>query len=185
ISTVCIRRRFGPGPALAFLGLVLSARTMTALIGGPFDFRLDFAAMCAWGALVAVLALAGEMRTWRQVAAVVLLGELVISLRTIGLVYLVGTIVGLFVLAPLALSRAQRANVGDVRRRLLIPIACWSATEALFIARNFTVVRDYYIGGHVQNAEKGVRAVEVGAVDLASASFYYAQSLMTDHLGTA
>src|SRR5439155_21332731 len=76
ISTVCIRRTFGPGPALAFLGLVLSARTMTVLIGGPFDFRLDFAAMCAWDALVAVLALAGEMRTWRQVAAVVLLGEL-------------------------------------------------------------------------------------------------------------
>lgn len=184
ISTVCLRRRFGPAAALAFLGLTLSARAVTAPIGGPFDFRLDFATMCAWGALVALLALGGEMRTWRQVVGLVLLGELVISLRTIGLVYLLGTLAGLFALAPLALGPMQRARVGDVRRRLLVPIAVWSATEALFVARNFTIVRDYYIGGHVQNAEKSVRALEVGAVDLLSATLYYVRAVATDHLGT-
>jgi hypothetical protein len=183
IGATLLRRRFGAGAALAFVGLALSTHTTTATIGGPFDFRLDFAAMCAWGTLVSVLALGGTMRRWPQFAAIVVAGAVLISVRTIAFVFLAGTVAVLFVLAPLALCDGQRIHTRLVRGRLLVALACWSATEALFAARNFDLLRAYYIGGHVVDAEKGVRALEVGAVDLLSSVVFYARTLAFDSLG--
>jgi hypothetical protein len=184
ISAEIARRALGAWCAITLLSLVLSARGVTNLIGAVWDFRLDFAAMCLWGALVTVLAFQGPvLAKWKWTVAVIVLGEMLICTRTIAFVYVVGTVAALVVCAPYALGSAGRTDAGVIRRRLSLAIACWAATEAGFVVHNLDLIVGYYIGGHVLGGENQVRAAEAGVTDVASSLGFYARSLVWDQLG--
>jgi hypothetical protein len=175
VTGTLVRRAWGVGAALAFIALIVAASSVTRIVGGVFDFRLDFTALCLWGTLLAVLALGDPTRLarWRYLVGLIVLGELFISVRTIGFLYLTALVVILVVAAPREVPR----------RALLLALAIWSATEAAFVAQNWRLVRDYYLGGHLLNVEKDVRASELGVGDLVGQLTFYPRSVLVDHLG--
>ena len=184
ISAEIVRRSLSAWCAITFLALILGTRGVTNLTGAVWDFRLDFAAMCLWGALVPVLAFRGPaLAKWKWSVAVIVLGEMLICTRTIAFVYVVGTVGALILCAPFALGRAARADAGVIRRRLSLAIGCWFATEAVFVLHNLDLIVGYYVGGHVLGGESEVRAAEAGVADLASSLEFYGRSLLGDQLG--
>jgi hypothetical protein len=177
ITGTLLRRAYNTAAALAFAAVIVAAIAVTRLIGGVFDFRLDFAAMCLWGILVAILALADPRRlgTWLGAIAVVVAGELFISVRTIGFAYAAG----------LAIVLAVVTREAGLRRTLLIALAIWSVSEGAFVAQNWRLVSQYYLGDHLLDAQSDARSTTVGFSNPLSQLWYYPHSLLVDHLGPA
>jgi hypothetical protein len=181
-----VYRRLGLGPALVFTGLVVSASTVPRLVGGLFDFRLDFAALCAWGMVVTVLAYSNGvgLRRWPAWLALVISGEVFITVRTLGFVYLVGTTVLLILATGMALAHEGKKHVTGTRRSLLSALAIWAITEIAFVAQNWELVRNYYVGGHFLTSDVVAQGPSFRLEELANAVGFYPRSVLVDHFGT-
>jgi hypothetical protein len=186
VTTELVRRAWGVGPALATAGLIAAARTSTMRAGGVFDFRLDFAAMCLWGILVGLVVL-GPMQFRRErtfTLAVTLVATGLVLTRIIAATYVAALLGGLVLLICIV-----RSNSGTVRfrysarRGLSIAMTVSVAAGIWFIVQNWTLVKGYYLIGHVLNDEKHVRAAEVGTTNLLSSVAFYPISLLRDHAG--
>lgn len=173
-----VRRAWGIGSAFTFLAVVVGAETVTRSTGGVFDFRLDFALMCAWGLWLGFLATRDLSRGEHGslVVGLTVLSLLVITVRTIAFVYVAAT--------SIILAVAQRER-SAVSRSLLASLAISTVVEGLFVVQNWRLVREYYVGGHLLSVEKDIRSDTIGVSDLASALAFYPRSLLTDHLGLA
>jgi hypothetical protein len=166
-----LRSTLGTPAALASIGLIASATT-TLRVGGAFDFRLDFAGMCLWGTLLALLLVVPVWRTRRVLLSVGLcaVASMLVLTRLISLVYVMLLLGGL-----LALHR---------KRLLIVPLASALVAAGVFVAANWLLISNYYIVGHVTGAEKSLRALEAGVTDVLSSLTFYLRSLVRDHTGT-
>lgn len=175
-----VRRSLGLPAGLAALGLVSSERAVAQLIGGAFDFRLDFSALCLWGVLLAVTALADPARDRAAGPSIVILGLLLILSRLITAVY----ILPLFSLL-LGLTYARLVGGSRPRRRWLFgALVAWSVALGGLVFFNYDNIAGYYIRGHVTSDEKSVRALEVGVRNLLESVTFYATSAARQHAGS-
>ena len=167
------------------VGLLLLMASPFQLVGGMFDFRIDFSAACLLGivcSLVIYMDGSDDRRaTWYVVGACCY----AICMRHILLVLLGGTL-GIFVL-PLLIQHvratsAQRLVLRASLRNFLIPTLCLSVGWAMVLAVKYQAFYNYYVVGHLVGSEKEVRAAESG-VDAIGRYVYYPLSVFQQHLG--
>lgn len=184
-TAVAAKQLGGTPTALASVGLLTAESTILSNMGGVFDFRLDFAAMCLWGTFLtlAVLAMPGRGASGRGLLiAMSVLAPLLVLTRIITLAYLFCLLGGLTVLSAL-LRRRTSETVAAYRALLLVLCVC-VAVAAVYAALNWDTLTAYYIGGHITSDEKRIRAVEVGISDLTDSVLFYLKSLVNEHMGT-
>jgi hypothetical protein len=186
VTAEAVRRSAGMPAALASLGLIASAATNTH-VGGIFDFRLDFAAMCLWGTLLAlvVLGVGRNQSRPKLIAAVAMVAALLVLTRIITVAYVAVSLGGLFLIAPLIRTSPEATSPTPSRRALLPALTVSALATGWFVLQNWTTVIPYYIVGHVASDEKHIRALEVGATNLIRSLSFYPNSLVYDHAGPA
>lgn len=178
-----VRRSLGLPAGLAVLGIISSERTVAQIVGGAFDFRLDFIALCLWGILLAVAAFADLARHRAAGPALVLLGLALILSRLIAALYvlpLFGLLLVLTFLRPAWRSdREARIRQGW----LLAALVIWSVVLAALVFANWDNIAGYYIRGHLTSDEKRIRALEVGVGSLVESVSFYPWSAIRQHAG--
>jgi hypothetical protein len=186
VSTETARRLGGLAAALTAAGLILAAATTTQITGGLFDFRLDFAAMCLWGTLLALLVLARPTGQPKRslLVPVALASAALILTRIITVAYIVGLVAGLILVAILIRFGSRRLALRLGPRRLAMVLVTTVLVAGAYVAHNWDILSTYYLFGHVTGTEKHTRALEVGVTDLLSSIEFYFQSLLTVHAGT-
>jgi hypothetical protein len=181
-SSVLVTRRWGPGTALCYLGLLLSAITLSLGPGGPYDFRLDFATTCLWGVLVAFIATTHSSGGWGTYVLATALGLALLATRLVAGFYLVpfgASIALISALAPSAYGAAR------ARWRWSIVAGVWAIAMVIILASNLEGFADYYIRGHVTGGEAQVRRLTTGLASLRDDLLFYPRRVLADHLGGA
>lgn len=181
-TSYVVKRSFGVIASLIALGLFLLAATLLANPGGPFDFRLDFAAMCLWGTIIAVIAASPGLEGWRTRLAVFVLGLALIAARLISASYLLP----FSALLVLAYVPMQRLTGRPWRRGLIwlvLTVAAWTIVLGLIVWSTFDLFSSYYLRGHIMAGESTVRRLATGLNTLRDDLVYYPWVLHQDHLG--
>jgi hypothetical protein len=170
-------RKLGRSQSWGFaaLGLLLALQSPLLPVGGLFDFRYDGAALSLAGSLAALICLSESFRLRPASLAFGALAAYAILIRHILAVYLGAAFV---LYLPLLLLWRDR----DRLRNLLPSAAIAASAFALLLAIKGRVLYDYYFVGHLQSAEKDIRAAEQGALGLVRYTFYL-DSIARDHFG--
>jgi hypothetical protein len=166
--------------ALLALGLTLSLGTPYFWAGGVMDFRLDFAAFCLYGTLLAIV-IRSEVfvsTRWALVAGVV--AALLVCARILTLIYLTGVVVGLAAYLLMRRRTGWARQVGHLGMALCVFVAIVAPVAALQIGALY----GYYWIGHVAGAEPAIRAQELGLAGLRDHLSFYPRSLVFTHLGS-
>ena len=183
VLVLCLLRLSGRWSVAALgLGLLLCAQSPFLAVGGLTDLRQDLSAAALLGVFVAagVRAQAFARKGWSVAAAAAAL--LLISIRTLTVVYLVG-ILGAFAL--LVWWRSRRAPVGDAWRARRGGLA-WAggivvlATAALVTFR-WRAIHDYYVVGHLTGPDRLI--LDAGVRALGDVLLFYPRSFARDHAG--
>lgn len=183
VTAEAARRTLSLPAALVAMGLLASALTLTRIGGGLFDFRLDFVAMCLWGSLLSLTALAYPGSRRFVPLAVMVLGTMLILSRLIAAVYLL-PFLGALWLGTVVVHVSKRRRTLELNPLwLLATLAIWVAALAALVYFNLESISGYYIRGHVTGEEKDVRAAAAGLLTLFDSLGYYPRSLERDHLG--
>ena len=173
------------------VGLLLLQQSGLNLVGGMFDFRIDFIASCLYGILFCLLLRSNGLRetSWLVWAAVC--AWLLVSFRFITFVYLTGTFGLLVVALGVGWFRdPRRSGLGGpplirstTARAIVLACACLGPVLPLLLL-NWQAIKGYYVVGHLTSGEKSVRAKEFGANTAADHLLFYVRSLVNEHLGT-
>jgi len=179
----CVTRATGiRGLGLAAVGLFMSQRTIWNHAGGLFDFRIDFLALCLYGAWVCI-ALRSDVffdRRWSVIAG--LIAAILVLNRFISVTYIGGVMI--FLITIFALQ--SRDPAFSVRlRNAAISFGVMIFTVIPFMATSWRAIHNYYFVGHLTGNEKNVRAAEFGLVNWRDHLTYYPFSITRDHLGFA
>ena len=170
------------------VGLILCQTTAWFWAGGLFAFRIDFFAYCFYGIWVCTIVRSDLFLDRRWAIACAVAGAILVLNRLLTIAYLLGVTIGIvavFVII-LAVRRADPELVSRMLRRLWnlgISFGLFAVVVMPFLIRNWSAVHDYYVFGHGINAEKYIRAREVGVRDLAGHLMFYPISVVRDHLG--
>jgi hypothetical protein len=174
--------------SVAFLGvgLLLTAQTSYGLVGGLFDFRLDFIACCLFGIFTCLLA-RSEMfavRRWAVAAGVV--GGVCVLSRFLTAVYFAGIFSLAFAVLCLqwllARDRAARgakwSRLGNFILAGLVLLAV--CAPGLWVNRHG--LRHHYVD-HVNGAENVVRQQQFHTQGTLDRLLFYPLSIWQDHTG--
>src|SRR5688572_2237794 len=167
--------------ALLALGLTLSLRTPYFWAGGVMDFRLDFAAFCLYGTLLAVVIRSEVFRSRRWGLAAGLVASLLVWARILTLTYLTGIVLGLVLYVLL------RRRTGWTRqlRNLGLALCVFVVMVAPVAGLQIEALYGYYWIGHVAGDEPAIRAQELGLARIRDHVMFYPRSLLETHLGPA
>jgi hypothetical protein len=183
VTGYAIRRTFGSVASVLAIGLILSAGTLTIGPGGPYDFRLDFAAACLWGSLVALVAAAYGRVSWGLYAAIVLVGIVLIITRFISSFYLM-PFGALVTLLSILMCWRSECSWGRLWSWTIPVVAVWTLTFGVVLWLSFDQFSGYYIRGHVVSDEASVRRAGMGLLTFADDIVFYPRLLRDPHLGT-
>src|SRR6516165_11608863 len=135
------------------ISLLLSTPTLFNVVGGIFDYRIDFSALCLYGIWTSLVMWSRTFLHTKRTLSIVAVVVLLISTRFFTVLYVAGYLVGLsvyfFVVAKLgsSVSRRERAL-----RRVKNVVICGSATAALVLPQiilSWRQIYGYYVIGHV------------------------------------
>jgi hypothetical protein len=162
------------------LGLVLLERTTWNLIGGLFDFRMDFVAFCLYGTWTALALRSAVFRSlgWSALAGAVA-GFLLLH-RFVAIVHVLGVTAGLMGLFAVMALRKYPLEVGVRARNLAISTA---AALAIFLPAfwpNWPAFRSYYA---LTGEDPTVRAAMAGVFTIADSIVFYPHAIALGHLG--
>jgi hypothetical protein len=169
------------------ISLLLSAPTVFNVIGGIFDYRIDFSALCLYGIWTSLLVWSRTFLHAKRTIAIVAVGVLLVSMRFFTVLYVAGVLVGLSVYFLLAaklgssLSRRERSL-----RRFKNVIICGSATAALvlpLLILSWRQIYGYYVVGHVLGEEKYIVARGLGLHTILDHILYYPKWILFNHIG--
>lgn len=163
------------GFALALAGFWLSIRSMYGVLGGPLDFRLDFAGLALFAVVWALAWRSAAFTRPRLCLLVALAAALLAGTRLIMFVHLAAT--GAVLLTVLALWPGLRRRLSPRAGGWPLPFGSggWPPLAGMMITGVLTALAaapvlillwpriwDYYFVGHVFGAEKDVRASMAG-----------------------
>ena len=183
-------RRQGISFYLILFGFLMSIKSMYALLGGPMDFRLDFAAMVIFAILCA---LAWRSRWFTDRRLCVLIGLtaawlcwtrslMVVQLGTI-LVLLSATLTVVAIRCPTLFGNRgigqELSPIGGLG--LSAAVAAAGILPYLYVMRE--QLWGYYVVGHLIGAEPAVRASVTGLSGPADSLLYYVRATYRDQLG--
>jgi hypothetical protein len=165
--------------AVLSVGLLLAVGTPYFWAGGVMDFRLDFAAFCLYGMLIAAVIRSAVFgaRGWSLAAAGI--AGVLVWLRMLTMVYVVG--IGVMLLAYFFFRRRARRDARLRNASLWLGVLIGLAAP-LLLAR-LPGLYAYYWVGHVAGPEPEIRAREWGITDLWGHISFYPRSLFETHLG--
>jgi hypothetical protein len=183
VLVLCLVRLSGRWSVAALgLGLLLCAESPFLALGGLTDLRQDLSAAALMGVFVAagVHARAFARKGWSVAAAAVAL--LLMSIRTLSVVYLAG-ILGAFAL--LVWWRSRRAAAGDPWRARRSGLARAGAIVGLaalaLVAFRWRAIHDYYVVGHLTGPDRLL--LDAGVRALGDVLLFYPRSFARDHAG--
>jgi hypothetical protein len=180
-TAYAIRRLFGAAASLVVLGLLLSTGILAYEPGGPLDFRLDFAAACLWGTLLALIAMANGGEGWGVRVAIIVTGICLIVTRFISSFYLL-PFGGLVTLALLTTRWRYETSWRRWVSWMMIAVGVWGVIFAVILVGNYESFANYYVRGHVTGEERVVRRMVEGLVSLSDDLAYYPERLIGNHL---
>jgi hypothetical protein len=168
------------------VAILLSFSTVFNVVGGIYDYRIDFAAMCLYGIWICFILWSGTFRNRGLSLIVGIIGSLLILLRFFTVIY-VATVMGGILLAGLYGMRGKtRSNRVAAATRTFNVLAAGVIT-ALIVLPRLVAARDalynYYFVGHVLSDEKYIRAHELGIYSLRDHLLYYPLTIISDHIG--
>jgi hypothetical protein len=174
----------------AWLGmaLLLALATLFLRLGGVYDYRIDFSALCLYGIWTCLVVWSGAFRYgWRSLFVAVI-GILLIYSRFFTIIYVAAVFGGLLVatLTTLWFNRSPDGAVVAMQRLrnilisgTIIAIVC---LPRLYLSRE--AIYNYYVVGHVLGEEKFIRAHELGIYTLSDHLWYYPKSILFTHIGS-
>jgi hypothetical protein len=174
----------------AWLGmaLLLALATLFLRLGGVYDYRIDFSALCLYGIWTCLVVWSGAFRhSWRSLFASVI-GILLIYSRFFTIMYVAAVFGGVLVatLITLWFNRSPDGAVVAMQRLrnilisgTIIAIVC---LPRLYLSRE--AIYNYYVVGHVLGEEKFIRAHELGIYTLLDHLWYYPKSILFTHIGS-
>jgi hypothetical protein len=174
----------------AWLGmaLLLALATLFLRLGGVYDYRIDFSALCLYGIWTCLVVWSGAFRhSWRSLFVAVI-GILLIYSRFFTIIYVAAVFGGLLVatLITLWFNRSPDGAVVAMQRLrnilisgTIIAIVC---LPRLYLSRE--AIYNYYVVGHVLGEEKFIRAHELGIYTLLDHLWYYPKSILFTHIGS-
>lgn len=165
------------------IGILLSTQSFF-FIGGAYDFRIDFMALCLYG-IFACSVLYSDIfmiRKWVLISAGI--AAFLIAIRFITIAYILGVAsMSCFYYSLLYVLKNNRAS-NTLRLKNII---LFTAMVLVLIFPILWLHRDlicsYYVVGHYSGAEKIMRAKEVGVIDFCSNLFYYPYVFIKQHVG--
>jgi hypothetical protein len=176
-----VQRRGGSG--WIAVAILLCSKTVFAVAGGVFDFRIDFSALCLYGIFICLVSETENFSDLKMTVIASLVGAVLVATRFVTLAY-----VGVFLAAIfLALLLRIRRQDGAVRKlahvALCGAIVLILAGPCIFAARH--LIFQYYGVGHVLGSEAAERAREYGIHSTFDHIAFYPLSIWRDHLGHA
>jgi hypothetical protein len=174
----------------AWLGmaLLLALATLFLRLGGVYDYRIDFSALCLYGIWACVVVWSGAFRDgWRSLL-VAAIGILLIYSRFFTIIY-VGAVYGVLLVASVVAfwfnRPADRDAVAMQRLRnilvsgTIVVIVC---LPRLYLSRE--AIYNYYVVGHVLGEERFIRAHEMGLYTIWDHLWFYPKSILFTHIGS-
>jgi hypothetical protein len=169
------------------VALVLMLSSPFFFAGGIFDFRIDFFALCAMGIWAGAVLRSGVFPSlrWSVIAGVA--GGWLTCTRYISFVYLV-PVLGVLLVAfgitwARATSRFRRATAWVRCWNIFISCLITTSCVAPLLLINREIIYKYYFVSMFVNAEKEIRANELGLHTLSDHLSLYPKSIVFDHLG--
>ncbi len=177
----CVARTTGfRGLGLAAVGLFMLQHTIWNQAGGLFDFRIDFLAVCLYGAWVCV-ALRSDVffdRRWSMIAG--LISTILVLNRFVSVTYISGVMIFLIIVFAMQ-SKDPKCSIRLKNAAISFGVMICGVTP--FIATSWPAINKYYVVGHLTGNEKTIRAAEFGLVNWKDHLTYYPLSIARDHLG--
>ncbi len=165
------------------IGILLSTRSFF-ILGGAYDFRIDFMALCLFGMFVSSILNSNIFlnKKWALISAA--MAFFLITIRFITASY-IGCIALVMFFYYGGLCLLQR-NVHENRQRVM-NIVLFSVIVMLCVAPILWWHRDliysYYVVGHYTSMEKLMRAREAGVINFYTNLIYYPVTFYREHLG--
>jgi len=171
------------------LGLILSQGTLWFQTGGGlFDFRMDFLAYCLYGVWASGIVRSRLFLTPYWSIGCGLIGAFLVLNRFLTVTYLLGVSAGFAVACSIIAIfwRSDPELAARMRcrfRHLGLSTSLLIIVVLPILINNWNAIHGYYVVGHVEGAEKYVRAAGLGIKDLAGHLSFYPRSVVQDHLG--
>jgi hypothetical protein len=159
---------------------VLLERTTWNLIGGLFDFRMDFVAVCLYGTWTALVLRSGVFRSpgWSCLAGAAA-GFLLLT-RFVAMVHVLGVTAGLTVLFAVMARRRYPLEVGVRARNLALSTATALVLFLPGFVPSWSAFRSYYA---LTDEELALRATQAGVFTLFDNIAFYPHAVAMAHLG--
>jgi hypothetical protein len=168
------------GLHLFLWGLWLAIQSMYGLIGGPFDFRLDFAGMALFALACALL---WRTDVFTRPALCILTGLVAVLIcitRFIIAIHLAMT--GAILLVCLLICPSLRTP-RSTWRGVALTLVVAAAGVIPYVALQWSRVWEYYVVGHVTGPEGRIREIMQGFSSWRDALAFYPDALVHDQLG--
>jgi hypothetical protein len=173
--------------SLFVLGVMLAALSPTSLIGGMYDFRMDFIAFCLMGIWVACVIRSQLFLDRRWSYVVGFCAILMILNRAITLTYLIGIMsimsVYLFAASKIKKDSLARSRYHSRFIHSALVLACIIGLSLSYVYLNWSELYHYYVVGHVINNEKYIRVVEAGIESNFRMWIFYPYTLLGHQIG--
>lgn len=173
----------------AWLGmaLLLALATLFLRLGGVYDFRIDFSALCLYGIWTCLVVWSGAFRHTGRSLIVALIGILLIYTRFFTIIYVAAVFGGLLIATLITLRLNRSPGKGVAMRRLrniliagtIVAVVC---LPRLYLSRE--AIYNYYVIGHLVGEEKYIRAHEMGLYTLSDHLWFYPNSILFTHIGS-
>ena len=165
------------------VGLLLLECTTWNWVGGLFDFRFDFVALCLYGTWAAAVVRSDIYldRTWSVVSGAV--AAILVLHRFLTAVYVIGVAAGLLAVVA-ALSR-RRVSAKRRASNLGISLVIAVAPFVPVVLRNWDSIHAYYVVADLTGDETAIRAAMAGVFTLYDNLIYYPNVALKYHLGYA
>ena len=161
-------------------GLWLSIQSMYGLVGGPFDFRLDFAGMALFALACALL---WRTEVFTRPTPCVLFGLAAIWLCLTRFVIAINlAMTGAILLICLLIFPSLRTP-RSTWRGITLTLAVAAAGVIPYVALQWSRLWGYYVVGHVTGPEGRIRAIVQGFSSWRDALAFYPNALVYDQLG--
>lgn len=164
------------------LGWILTIQSPVQIIGGLFDFRMDFVAFCLYGIFIACVMKSQlfVIKKWSLMAGLCAL--FIILMRTITITYMLSLV---SIMTFYFFYQSKKICIPTVKMtyitrfhhsvRILFFII---STSCIFIYLNKSFLYHYYVIGHVISHEKYVRVLEAGIKNSYELWGYYPAMLL-------
>jgi hypothetical protein len=180
LLSLIIGRERPAGVHLFLWGFWLCVQSMYALIGGPLDFRLDFAGMALFALACALI--------WRTdvftrplpcILTGLVIGWLCLT-RFIVAIHIV--MMGLLLLGSILIFPSL-PSPRSTWKGVALTVVVAAAGVLPYVALQWRSLWDYYVVGHVTGPEEQIRSVVQGFSGWRGALAFYPRALINDQLG--